>query len=107
MTDRFPRRPLVLLTQSASLVQASLLAALTLSGAVRVWHVLALAFLQGIVDTLDMPARQTLQVDLVGIEDLQSAVSLNSSAFNAGTHARARRCAACSWLPGARGCASP
>ena len=83
MTDRFPRRLLVLLTQSASLVQASLLAALTLSGAVRVWHVLALAFLQGIVDTLDMPARQTLQVDIVGIEDLQSAVSLNSSAFNA------------------------
>jgi len=83
ITDRFPRRPLVLLTQSASLVQASLLAALTLSGAVRVWHVLALAFLQGIVDTMDMPARQTLQVDIVGIEDLQSAVSLNSSAFNA------------------------
>ncbi len=83
ITDRFPRRMLVLLTQSASLVQASLMAALTLSGAVRVWHVLLLAFLQGIVDTLDMPARQTLQVDIVGIEDLQSAISLNSSAFNA------------------------
>jgi MFS family permease len=83
VTDRFSRRLLVLLTQSASLVQASLLAALTLSGMVRVWHVLVLAFLQGIVDTLDMPARQTLQVDIVGIEDLQSAVSLNSSAFNA------------------------
>jgi len=83
MTDRFPRRLLVLLTQTASLVQATLLAALTLSGAVRVWHILVLAFLQGIVDTLDMPARQTLQVDIVGIEDLQSAVSLNSSAFNA------------------------
>jgi MFS family permease len=83
MTDRFPRRLLVLLTQTASLVQATLLAALTLSGTVRVWHILVLAFLQGIVDTLDMPARQTLQVDIVGIEDLQSAVSLNSSAFNA------------------------
>jgi MFS family permease len=83
VADRFPRRMVVLLTQSASLVQASLLAALTLSGAVRVWHVLVLAFLQGIVDTLDMPARQTLQFDIVGIEDLQSAISLNSSAFNA------------------------
>jgi MFS family permease len=83
VTDRFPRRLLVLLTQSASLVQASLMAALTLSGAVRVWHVLVLAVLQGIVDTLDMPARQTLQFDIVGIEDLQSAVSLNSTAFNA------------------------
>jgi MFS family permease len=83
MTDRFPRRLLVLLTQSASLVQASLLAALTLSGMVRVWHVMVMAFLQGVVDTLDMPARQTLQVDIVGVEDLQSAISLNSSAFNA------------------------
>ena len=84
ITDRFARRKLVLLTQSASLVLASLMAALTISGAVRVWEILVLAFLQGTVDTLDMPARQTLQVDLVGIESLQSAVSLNSSAFNAG-----------------------
>lgn len=83
ITDRFSRRTLVLATQTASLVQASVLAALTLSGAVRVWHVLVLAAFQGIVDTLDMPARQTLQVDLVGVEDLQSAVSLNSSMFNA------------------------
>ncbi len=81
--DRFPRRKLVLLTQSASLVLASLMALLTISGTVQVWQVLVLAFLQGIVDTLDMPARQTLQVDLVGIESLQSAISLNSSAFNA------------------------
>lgn len=82
MVDRFPRRRLVLLTQTASLVQASVLAALTLSGAVRVWQILILALVQGLVDTLDMPARQTLQVDLVGVADLQSAVSLNSSAFN-------------------------
>ena len=82
-TDRLPRRLVVLSTQALSLVQATLLAALTLSGAVRVWQVLLLAFFQGIVDTLDTPARQTLQVDLVGVEDLQSAVSLNASAFNA------------------------
>jgi MFS family permease len=84
VADRFPRRTLVLVTQSLSLAQATTLSALTLTGTVRVWHLLVLAFLGGAVDTLDMPARQTLQVDLVGIEDLQSAVSLNSSAFNAG-----------------------
>ncbi|MBZ5588421.1 MAG: MFS transporter [Acidobacteriia bacterium] len=83
LTDRLPRRLLVLATQSISLVQASLLATLTLAGVVRVWHVLVLALFQGVVDTLDTPARQTLQVDIVGVEDLQSAVSLNSSAFNA------------------------
>ena len=83
LTDRLPRRLVVLCTQSLSLMQATLMAVLTLSGAVRVWQVLLLAFFQGIVDTLDTPARQTLQVDIVGVEDLQSAVSLNASAFNA------------------------
>lgn len=82
VTDRLPRRDLVIGTQAASLVQSATLAALTLSGVVAVWHLLALAALQGVIDTLDLPARQTLQVDLVGLEDLQSAVSLNSSAFN-------------------------
>ena len=83
LTDRLPRRLVVLSTQSLSLGQATLMAALTLSGTIRVWHVLLLAFFQGVVDTLDTPARQTLQVDIVGVEDLQSAVSLNASAFNA------------------------
>jgi len=82
VADRFSRRALVLLTQALGLVQASVLAALTLAGVVEPWHILALAGLQGFVETLDMPARQTLQVDLVGIADLQSAVSLNASAFN-------------------------
>lgn len=82
LTDRLQRRAIVLLTQSVSLVQATVLAVLTLTGNIEVWHILALALGQGIVDTMDMPARQTLQVDLVGVEDLQSAVSLNSTAFN-------------------------
>ena len=84
VTDRVARRDLVLATQAASLVQAATLAALTLSGTAAVWHLLALATFQGVVDTLDLPARQTLQVDLVGLDDLQSAVALNSSAFNTG-----------------------
>ncbi|MFH1177101.1 MAG: MFS transporter [Acidobacteriota bacterium] len=84
ITDRFSRHRLVLLTQTLGLAQASVMAALTLAGVIEVWHVLLLALLQGVVDTLDMPARQTLQVDLVGLDDLQSAVSLNSTAFNGG-----------------------
>jgi len=83
LSDRLPRRRVVLATQTLSLVQASVLAALTLTGTVRVWQVLVLALIQGVVDTVDTPSRQTLQVDIVGVEDLQSAVSLNSSAFNA------------------------
>lgn len=84
LVDRFPRRRLVVATQLLAMAQAALLAALTLAGTVRVWQVLALALVQGVVDTVDMPARHAMQADLVGLEDLQSAVSLNSSAFNAG-----------------------
>ena len=82
VTDRFPRRALVLLTQSLGLLQAAVLAGLTLSGLVEAWHILAIAVAQGVIETFDMPARQVLQVDMVGIDDLQSAISLNSSAFN-------------------------
>jgi len=80
--DRWPRRRMVILTQSCSLVLATVLAWLALSGAIRVGHILALALLQGCVDSMDMTVRQTFQMDLVGSEDLQSAVSLNSAAFN-------------------------
>ena len=82
LADRFPRKPLVIATQAASLALATVLAVLTLTGLVRVGHILALAFLQGCVDSVDMTVRQTFQMDLVGAEDLQSAVSLNSAAFN-------------------------
>ena len=80
--DRWPRRPMVLLTQSASLVLATILAVLTLTGRIGVATLLVLALFQGSVDSLDMTVRQTFQMDLVGPEDLQSAVSLNSAAFN-------------------------
>ncbi len=83
MADRFPRRNLVLSAQALAMAQAGVLAALTLSGVVQVWQVLTLALVQGMVEAVDMPARQALQLDLVGVEDLQSAVSLNSVAFNA------------------------
>lgn len=83
LADRFARRNLVLAAQALAMAQAAVLAALTLTGAVQVWHVLALALVQGLVEVVDMPARQALQVDLVGAEDLPSAVSLNSVAFNA------------------------
>jgi MFS family permease len=84
LTDFFPRRRLLAATQAAGILQASLLAWLAFSGQVVAWHILALALFQGLIDTLDMPARQSFQGDLVPVEDLQSAVSLNSTVFNAG-----------------------
>ncbi len=81
--DRFDRQKLVLFTQSASLLQALILAALTLTGVVQVWHVIALAFMLGTINALDTPARQSLIHELVDSkEDLMNAIALNSTAFN-------------------------
>ncbi len=77
------RRRLIMITQGAFLVQAVGLAALTLSGWVEVWHVLALAVLFGMINAVDIPARQAFTVDLVGKEDLGNAVALDASIFNA------------------------
>ena len=83
ITDRFPRRTILLVTQSIMMVQAFLLAGLTWSGKVQIWHVYVLAFILGAAVAVDLPARQAFTVDLVeGKEDLTSAIGLNSAMFN-------------------------
>lgn len=82
IADRFPRRKVVLATQLNALVQAATLAVLTLSGAVRPAHILALAFLLGLSHAFEIPARQSLLVDLAGGEDMPNAIALNSTIFN-------------------------
>src|SRR6266567_9129186 len=81
--DRFSRHKLVIFTQSLSMLQALALAALTLSGKIAVWHVLALACLLGVINAFDMPGRQALVVHMTSPEDLLNAISLNSAVFNA------------------------
>lgn len=80
--DRFPRRRIVIVTQAVAMIQAITLAALTLTGHVKVWHVIALAAVLGISNAFDIPARQALFIRLVGKEDLLNAISLNSATFN-------------------------
>jgi MFS family permease len=82
VADRLPRRAIMVLTQSIATVQAFILAALTLSGTVQVWHILVLAGVLGLVNAFDVPTRQSFVVELVGKEDLQNAIALNSSMFN-------------------------
>jgi MFS family permease len=81
--DRFPRRKVVIVTQTLSMVQAFVLAALTLSGRVQVWHVLVLAGVLGMINAFDMPGRQALVIQMTSKEDLINAISLNSATFNA------------------------
>jgi MFS family permease len=80
--DRFNRRQIVIATQTAAMLLAAILAALTLFHKVQVWHVFVLASLLGVVNAFDIPGRQSFLVDMVGKEDLMNAIALNSSMFN-------------------------
>ncbi len=80
--DRYPRHKLVILTQTAAMLQAFALAFLTLTGRVQVWHILALAGVLGVINAFDMPGRQSLVIQMTSKEDLLNAISLNSAVFN-------------------------
>jgi MFS family permease len=83
LIDYFDKRKIIIGSQLTLMLLAFLLALLTWTGAVRYWHVLVLATLLGVVNTIDMPARQAFVIEMVGREDLMNAVALNSSVFNA------------------------
>jgi len=80
--DRINRQRLVIATQTAAMTLAAILAWLTLSGRVEVWHIFVLASMLGVVNAFDIPGRQSFLVDMVGKEDLMNAIALNSSMFN-------------------------
>ncbi len=80
--DRTNRQRLVIATQTASMILAAILAWLTLSHRIQVWHIFVLAALLGVVNAFDIPGRQSFLVDMVGKEDLMNAIALNSSMFN-------------------------
>ena len=80
--DRVNRRHVVISTQVAAMLLASILAALTLLHKVQVWHVFVLAGMLGVVNAFDIPGRQSFLVDMVGKDDLMNAIALNSSMFN-------------------------
>ncbi len=82
IVDRFPRRSVLFFTQSAAMLLAFLLGALTLAHLAAIWNIALLAFLLGAVTAVDAPARQAFTVELVGKEFLPSAIALNSSIFN-------------------------
>ncbi len=84
LSDRMPRRSIILYAQWAMLIQAIVLAALVWSGKVQLWHVYLLAVLLSAAVAVDLPARQAFIVDMVdGKEDLTNAIALNSAMFNA------------------------
>ena len=80
--DKFSKKRIIMFTQSASLIITFILAILVWSGKIQYWHILIMSTVLGIVNTFDMPARQSFIIELVGKEDLMNAIALNSMAFN-------------------------
>ncbi len=81
--DYFSKRRIIIFTQTALMLLAFILTLLDFFGVVRYWHIVILATLLGIVNTIDMPARQSFIIEMVGKEDLMNAIAMNSSIFNA------------------------
>jgi MFS family permease len=83
IADRMDKRRLMIGLQSMMGAQALLLGMLAITGAVQLWHVYVLAFLLGMINCFENPARQSFVLEMVGQTDLRNAVSLNSVLVNA------------------------
>jgi MFS family permease len=80
--DRYNRHRILLTTQTISMVLAFILAFLTLTARVEIWHLFVIATGFGLANAFDIPTRQAFAVDMVGKDDLINAIALNSSMFN-------------------------
>jgi MFS family permease len=82
VADTKSRRSILFATQVVPMLLSFILAVLTLTGRVQVWHIFTVAALLGVVNAFDFPVRQAFVAELVTREDLMSAVTLNSSMIN-------------------------
>jgi MFS family permease len=80
--DRFPKRRLLVVTQSVMATQSLVLALLVFSGVIQIWHIYVLAMILGFASAFDNPTRQAFVSEMVGTESLPNAIALNSSLFN-------------------------
>lgn len=82
IADRFPKRRVMTAAQLAMAFSSLTMAALVLTGQIRLWHVFALTLFDGISGAFDGPARQSMVSEVVPAELLPNAISLNSASFN-------------------------
>lgn len=82
LADRFDKRKVMLVTQTAFLLQALALWVLVFSGSVELWMVWVLALVMGIINAADNPSRQSLVFEMVGPDEIANAVGLNSVIVN-------------------------
>jgi MFS family permease len=81
LADRFDKRRILTWTATAFATTALAMWGLVSTGAIELWMVYSLSFVTGTIVSLDMPARHSFYVEMVGPELLTNAVSLNSAAF--------------------------
>ncbi|HNV10328.1 MAG TPA: MFS transporter [Propionibacteriaceae bacterium] len=82
IADRFPKRRIMTTAQVVLGIDAALLATLVLTGHVQLWHVFAIALMDGVAGAFDGPARQAFVSEVVPLRSLSNAISLNSASFN-------------------------
>lgn len=81
--DRVPRKKVIIITQVSAMTLSLLLALLVLTGSVQVWHLLAIAVGNGVINGVDTPFRHAFVRDMIDEpEQLQNAIALNSTLFN-------------------------
>ena len=82
LVERMDKRKVVIVMQTVMMLQALTLGALALSGQIVIWHIVALAFVLGVANSIEITARQAMLIELVGKEALPNAIALNSTVFN-------------------------
>jgi MFS family permease len=83
LADRFPKRPVLIITQSIMAIDSLIIAVLITTHQIQIWHLYILASLLGLATAFDNPTRQAFVSEMVGPENLPNAIALNSSLFNA------------------------
>jgi len=82
LADHWNRRRILIVTQAMAMIQAFMLAVLSLSGAITVWQIMVLSIFLGLINSFDMPVRNAFVIDMVDKKDLSNAIALNSLMFN-------------------------
>lgn len=81
--DKYSNHKIIIATQTLAMIQAFVLAYLTLSHQVTIWHIIVLSVFIGLINAFDMPTRQSFVIEMVeNKNDLPNAIALNSSMFN-------------------------
>lgn len=82
MSDRYNRFNIMLTTQAVLMASAFVLAYLTFSETIVVWHILVVSVFSGIASAIEAPARQSFYTKLVPPAALTNAIALNSVSIN-------------------------